>query len=121
MTGFNTALCSIAAALAVALAGCGWSGYPDPGDARNPCYFADGQPPAGAAEIGPLPIGCTNAVNLGAMVADPGDVERGKELAPADGERAALGVVEYQAGKAKSAAPQSSGSAAAAPSMGGSQ
>lgn len=120
MTGFKTASYGIAIALPIALAGCGWSGYPDPGDARNPCAFADGRPPAGAAEIAPLPVGCTNAANLGAMVADPDDIERGKELAPADGERAALGVAEYQAGKAKTAAPQSSGSAAA-PSTGGGQ
>jgi hypothetical protein len=108
------AWCGVAITLPVVLAGCGWSGYPGPDTARNPCAFADGRPPAGAAEIGPLPVGCANAANLGAMVADPGDVEHGKELAPADGERAALGVVEYQGGKAKgSGAPASSTTGAA--------
>ena len=63
-------------------------------------------------EIGPLPVGCANAANLGAMVAEPGDVEHGKELAPADGERAALGVAAYRAGTAKGAAAPSSGGAA---------
>lgn len=100
-------LCGVAIALQVVLAGCGWSGYPDAG-ATNPCTFADGRPLAGAAELGSLPIGCSNAANLGAMVADANDVERGKALAPADGERAALGVAAYQAGLGKGAVAASS-------------
>jgi hypothetical protein len=120
--GFTPALRGLAIALPCVLAGCAWSGYPYPGGATNPCYFADGRPPAGAAELGPLPDGCSNAVNLGAMVADPRDVEHGKALAPADGERAALGVAAYQAGKAKGGGAQTSG--APTPSgvvMGGAQ
>jgi hypothetical protein len=110
--GFTSAWHGLAIAVPSLLAGCAWSGYPYPGAAGNPCYFADGRPPAGAAELGPLPDGCSNAVNLGAMVADPHDVEQGKALVPADGERVAVGIAEYQTGKAKPSGAQASGAPA---------
>jgi type IV pilus biogenesis protein CpaD/CtpE len=46
-------------------------------------------------------LGCTNANNLQTMIATPGDLEHGRELGPANGERATLGVETYQQGKIK--------------------
>lgn len=46
-------------------------------------------------------LGCTNAANLQTMVATPGDLENGRELGAANGERATLGVEAYQQGKIK--------------------
>lgn len=70
----------------VRLPGCpDWSRRPE-GDARN------------------LPLsnlGCANAVNLGLMVADPADLARGRDLAPADGTREAEAVARYRTGKVK--------------------
>lgn len=44
-------------------------------------------------------FGCTTAYNLGVMVADPADLERGRPLDPADAERAALSVQRYRVGE----------------------
>lgn len=45
--------------------------------------------------------GCSNAYNLGVMVADPADLERGRPLDPADAERTALSVQRYRVGQEK--------------------
>jgi len=44
-------------------------------------------------------LGCTTAYNLGTMVADPADLERGRPLEPADAERAALSILRYRIGE----------------------
>ena len=44
-------------------------------------------------------FGCANAVNLGLMVADPGDLARGKAFADADGTRSAKAINDYRIGK----------------------
>ncbi|WP_299391995.1 CpaD family pilus assembly lipoprotein [Pelagibius sp.] len=44
-------------------------------------------------------FGCSNAHNLGVMVANPGDLERGRTLEPADGEFAAGSVRRYRLGE----------------------
>ena len=41
-------------------------------------------------------FGCSNAYNLGVMVADPADLERGRTLDPAEAERASLTVMRYR-------------------------
>ncbi len=46
-------------------------------------------------------LGCANAVNLGLMVADPGDLARGREVGPADGIREAEAIVRYRTDKVK--------------------
>ncbi len=46
-------------------------------------------------------FGCTTTANLGRMVADPVDLERGKPLDPADGEQAVLGIQRYQTDQVK--------------------
>jgi pilus assembly protein CpaD len=43
-------------------------------------------------------LGCANAVNLGLMVANPGDLAQGRPVGPADGEAMSLGVQRYRAG-----------------------
>lgn len=59
---------------------------PDWGDPRDP-NFANR----------PLPnLGCATVTNLGLMVAEPRDLVRGRELAPADGVREAEAVVRYR-------------------------
>jgi len=44
-------------------------------------------------------FGCSNAYNLGAMVAEPADLEHGRPLDPADAERASLSVQRYRIGE----------------------
>jgi len=60
-------------------------------------------------------LGCVSAVNLRAMVADPADLERGRPLGPADGERQTGAIEAYRQGKIKpfqgagASSPSSSG------------
>lgn len=64
-------------------------------------------------------FGCASAVNLGMMVANPGDLVQGETLGPADGSRATLGIDRYRAGKAYAPSGPSSGSGVGgSPSMG---
>lgn len=44
-------------------------------------------------------FGCSNAYNLGVMVADPADLEQGRALEPADAERASLSILRYRVGE----------------------
>ncbi|MHA1566394.1 MAG: CpaD family pilus assembly lipoprotein [Alphaproteobacteria bacterium] len=44
-------------------------------------------------------FGCANQVNIGLMVADPGDLVRGRRLTPGMGAAAALGITRYRAGE----------------------
>lgn len=46
-------------------------------------------------------LGCANAVNLGLMIADPGDLVRTEPTGPADGTHQAEGVVRYRTDKVK--------------------
>jgi pilus assembly protein CpaD len=43
-------------------------------------------------------FGCATQTNLGLMVANPGDLVRGRKLAPASGIHAAEGIVRYRTG-----------------------
>jgi pilus assembly protein CpaD len=43
--------------------------------------------------------GCATVSNLGAMVANPRDLVRGRKMGPADGDAAALGIKRYKAGE----------------------
>lgn len=53
-------------------------------------------------------LGCTTAYNLGTMVADPADLERGRPLEPADAERAGLSIQRYRVGEEKPLEEESS-------------
>jgi pilus assembly protein CpaD len=66
--------------------------------------------------------GCVSAANLGAMLADPADLIRGRPLGPADGQRAAKAVEVYRAGQVKpfETSSASGGTASAAPVASGS-
>ncbi|HEY2616165.1 MAG TPA: CpaD family pilus assembly lipoprotein [Acetobacteraceae bacterium] len=57
-----------------------------------PSYFSNADSPY---------LGCTIAVNLRANVANPADLEIGRPLGPADGQRETLAVETYQQGKIK--------------------
>jgi type IV pilus biogenesis protein CpaD/CtpE len=46
-------------------------------------------------------LGCTNANNLQTMLDAPGDIDHGRALGPANGERETIGVENYQQGKIK--------------------
>jgi type IV pilus biogenesis protein CpaD/CtpE len=46
-------------------------------------------------------LGCTTEYNLRAMVANPEDLEHGRSLGPADGERESRAVEAYRQGKVK--------------------
>ncbi len=46
-------------------------------------------------------FGCSNANNLGVMVANPADLERGRPLEPADAEAHSLSILRYRIGEPK--------------------
>lgn len=106
MAGQRVRLPSIATVLwvGIALAGSGCADNPASlpvPTAANPCppwvlfppdYFSNADSPY---------IGCSIAVNLRANVANPVDLERGRPLGPADGQRETLAVEAYQQGKIK--------------------
>ena len=46
-------------------------------------------------------FGCATTANLGLMVADPGDLIRGRQLTPGIGGRGVLGLDSYRAGQGK--------------------
>jgi len=48
-------------------------------------------------------FGCASATNLGLMLADPGDLIRGRSMGPGDGDALARGVRKYREGEAKPA------------------
>jgi len=58
-------------------------------------------------------LGCSNAVDLRAMLANPADLDHGRTLGPADGEREGRAVSDWQQGKVKPDA----GTGAMAPSI----
>src|SRR3546814_11206295 len=62
-------------------------------DCRQPQPLAPERPEFTGA------FGCTTAYNLGVMIADPADLERGRELDPADAERAGLSIQRYRVGE----------------------
>ncbi|MBI3453043.1 MAG: hypothetical protein HY057_09525 [Rhodospirillales bacterium] len=65
----------------------------------------------GAADFNNRPssnFGCASEANFGLMIADPADLVRGRDMGPADGEAAVLGIQRYrkgEAGKKETAAP----------------
>lgn len=52
--------------------------------------------------------GCSNAANLGMMLANPADLQNGQALAPADGEATTLAIQRYRADKVWPDPPESS-------------
>ncbi|MGL4541437.1 MAG: CpaD family pilus assembly lipoprotein [Polymorphobacter sp.] len=52
-----------------------------------------------ACRARPLVMGCANAANLAAMLADPADLERPRAAAPAIGTAAVLPIERYRTGK----------------------
>ena len=56
---------------------------------------------AGHSNATSADLGCTNALNLKNMVADPIDLTTGKVLGFSDGAREALAVEAYKQGKVK--------------------
>ncbi len=54
-------------------------------------------------------FGCASAVNLGLMVANPGDLEAGRRLEPADGEFMARTIERYRKGETKPLTPEDIG------------
>jgi hypothetical protein len=69
--------------------------------AAHPCPVWVLFPPNDFSNADSPYFGCTVAVNLRANVADPSDLEIGRPLGPANGERETLAVEAYQQGKIK--------------------
>ncbi len=91
-----------AAGMLLAIPGCAGNAPPPPvPTAENPCPPWVKFPADHYSNADSPYLGCTSAVNLRAMVANPADLERGRPLGPANGERAALGVENYELGKVK--------------------
>lgn len=65
---------------------------------RDPAYDPRNEPLSN--------LGCANALNLGLMVADPGDLVAGAPTAPADGTREAEAIVRYRTDKVKELDPE---------------
>ena len=65
-------------------------------------------------------FGCATATNLGLMVADPGDLVRGREMGPADGAYSARMIKTYREGD-KSSSPSQSMTFTVGGGQGGSQ
>ncbi len=65
-------------------------------------------------------LGCANTVNLGMMVADPGDLVHGEEMGPANGAQSTLGIVRYRSDKViVPADPDTGGSSSSSSGSGG--
>jgi type IV pilus biogenesis protein CpaD/CtpE len=58
-------------------------------------------PPDYNSNAGSPYLGCTVALNLRENAANPADLERGRSLGPADGQRETLAVETYQLNKVK--------------------
>ena len=69
--------------------------------AANPCPLWVLFPPSYFSNADSPYLGCSMAVNLRASVANPTDLEIGRPLGPANGERETLAVEAYQQGKIK--------------------
>jgi type IV pilus biogenesis protein CpaD/CtpE len=114
MTGPRNGLWTTATMLwiGVMLVASGCSGGPVPPlpvpTAEQPCPQWVLFPPDYNSNADSPYLGCTVAINLRANVANPADLERGRPLRPADGERESRAVEAYQQGKVKPF--QSSGS-----------
>ena len=52
---------------------------------------------------------CASAINLGRMVADPGDLVRGRPMDPGDGEFFATAIENYRKGETKALSPEDVG------------
>lgn len=94
--------------LVLALAGCA-STPADRLDAGQ--RTAQAQPgcppnPTGGGEASPPERGCWNRANLARMLADPADLNQGRSLGPAAGDREAVIVDSYRRGENRPAASQ---------------
>lgn len=100
--------------LFVALAGCAAdrSGVQVAPTAARPCPPWVEFPADTHSNEDSIYLGCTNARNLRSMVENPEDLDHGRTLGPANGEREILGMDAYTQGAAKT--PKSAGSAAPA-------
>jgi type IV pilus biogenesis protein CpaD/CtpE len=69
--------------------------------AWQPCPSWVEFPAATHSNLDSVYLGCTNHVNIQAMVERPADFEHGRPLGPAGGERESLAVETYNHGKTK--------------------
>lgn len=100
------------AAVLLALAGCATDKHSEMPAFRQTCNAQTGTheaKPASHADYFAAHYGCVNQANLRAMIDNPADLENGRALGPASGERESLGVEAYNHGKVES--PKSGGSA----------
>lgn len=101
LRGLRAAGTTLATGMVLAIPGCASDAPPPVPTAENPCPPWVEFPTNRHSNAEPAYLGCSNAVNLRAMVADPADLERGRPLGPANGIRATLGVENYELGKVK--------------------
>jgi type IV pilus biogenesis protein CpaD/CtpE len=94
-------LIALIGVLMTALPGCSTNtdAAPPAALAAGPCPSWVAYPADRHGNAGSPYLGCVNAVNLQSMVDDPRDLERGRTLGPANGERESLGVGTYQRGR----------------------
>jgi type IV pilus biogenesis protein CpaD/CtpE len=87
--------------VALAAAGCADTASLPVPTAAHPCPVWVLFPPSYFSNADSPYLGCTIAVNLRANVANPADLEIGRPLGPADGQRETLAIEAYQQGKIK--------------------
>lgn len=91
---------AVTAALA-ALGGCATEDAKPVAVSGNNCPAWTEHPADAHSNAPSLYLGCTNAVNLEHMVENPADLDAGRELGPADGDRETMSVTNYKEGKVK--------------------
>ena len=102
MTRFTKA-CGLFAALAAlaTFGGCASDDAQPVPVSANACPAWVEYPAGSGSNAGSAYLGCVNALNLRHMVEDPNDLRHGRALGPADGERQALAVKNYEEDKVK--------------------
>jgi len=108
------AITMLVTGMMLAISGC--ASPPEPPAVRTaeaPCPSWTGSPTDHHSNVLPSDLGCVSTVNLQAMVSKAADLEHGRPLGPANGERATLAVEAYQQGKVKGAAQGGSASGSA--------
>jgi type IV pilus biogenesis protein CpaD/CtpE len=77
--------------------------------ASQPCPSWVEFPAATHSNLGSAYLGCTNHVNIRTMLERPADLEHGRPVGPAGGERESLAVETYNHGKTKLSKDTSNG------------
>jgi hypothetical protein len=99
--GLNASSIMLGVGMMLAISGCGSGPIPPVATVDRPCPPWEAFPTNHHSNADSPYLGCSSNANLRAMVADPADLDRGKLLGPASGDRESRAVELYQQGKVK--------------------